>query len=261
MQRVVVISGGSSGIGKALADLYIEQGDQVYELSRSGTDRPGLTHLTVDLRKETQIAAAMERIGQESGRIDLLLNNAGMGISGALERTESDQARLLFDVDFFAVYLCCKYALPWLRQSTDGRIINTSSVASVFSIPYQSFYSAAKAAVNGLTLALANEVRPFRIQVAAFLPGDVRTGFTAARLKDEADDPLYGERMSKAVSTMEKDERNGISPAAIAKAIYRQSRKKHMKPLKSYGLQYQAFLLLGRLLPTRLANYVVGKMY
>lgn len=112
MQRVVVISGGSSGIGKALADLYIEQGDQVYELSRSGTDRPGLTHLTVDLRKETQIAAAMERIGQESGRIDLLLNNAGMGISGALERTESDQARLLFDVDFFAVYLCCKYALP-----------------------------------------------------------------------------------------------------------------------------------------------------
>lgn len=112
-----------------------------------------------------------------------------------------------------------------------------------------------------MTLALANEVRPFRIQVAAFLPGDVRTGFTAARLKDEADDPLYGERMSKAVSTMEKDERNGISPAAIAKAIYRQSRKKHMKPLKSYGLQYQAFLLLGRLLPTRLANYVVGKMY
>lgn len=261
MQRVVVISGGSSGIGKALTELYIAQGDQVYELSRSGMDRPGLVHLTVDLRQEAQIAAAIERIGREAGRIDLLLNNAGMGVSGALERTESAQARLLFDVDFFAVYLCCKYALPWLRQSTDGRIITTSSVAAVFSIPYQSFYSAAKAAVNAMTLALANEVRPFGIQVAAFLPGDVRTGFTTARIKDEDGDPLYGDRMAKAVSTMEKDERNGMPPQAIAKAIYRLSRKKHMKPLKSYGLQYQVFLLLGRLLPTRLANYVVGKLY
>ena len=105
MQRVVVISGGSSGIGKALTELYIAQGDQVYELSRSGMDRPGLVHLTVDLRQEAQIAAAIERIGREAGWIDLLLNNAGMGVSGALERTESAQARLLFDVDFFAVYL------------------------------------------------------------------------------------------------------------------------------------------------------------
>ena len=202
MQRVVVISGGSSGIGKALTELYIAQGDQVYELSRSGMDRPGLVHLTVDLRQEAQIAAAIERIGREAGRIDLLLNNAGMGVSGALERTESAQARLLFDVDFFAVYLCCKYALPWLRQSTDGRIITTSSVAAVFSIPYQSFYSAAKAAVNAMTLALANEVRPFGIQVAAFLPGDVRTGFTTARIKDEDGDPLYGDQRWKKMREM-----------------------------------------------------------
>lgn len=261
MQRVVVISGGSSGIGKALAELYIAAGDRVYELSRSGSSRPGLQHITVDLRQEEQIRQAMEQIGQEAGRIDLLLNNAGMGISGALEMTELEEARALFDVDFFAAYLCCKYALPWLRESQDGRIISTSSVAAVFSIPYQSFYSAAKAAVNAMSLALANELRPFGIQVAAFMPGDVKTGFTGARRKEERGSELYGERIEKAVSTMEKDEQNGMPPELIARAIYRLSCKRKMKPLKSCGLKYQAFLFLQRILPSGLANFIVGKMY
>ena len=261
MQRVVVISGGSSGIGKALVERYLAAGDQIFELSRSGSSRPGVTHISVDVCDEEQIRLAMEQIGQAAGRIDLLLNNAGMGISGALEMTDSAEARRLMDVDFFGVFLCCKYALPWLRESKDGRIINTSSVAAVYSIPYQSFYSAAKAAVNSLSLALANELRPFRIQVAAFMPGDVRSGFTAARRKDERGDELYGERIRKAVASMEKDEQNGMSPEAIAKAIYRLSTRRRMKPLKSCGLQYQALLFLGRLLPSSFINYVLGKMY
>ncbi len=260
MKRIVVISGGSSGIGKALVDRYVAAGDIVYEMSRSGADHPGVRHLTVDLCQEAQIQEALETVGQAEGRIDLLLNNAGMGISGALEMTENEAAHRMFEVDFFAPYLCSKYALPWLRESSDGRIITTSSVAAVFSIPYQSFYSAAKAAVNAMTLALANEVRPWGIQVAAFMPGDVRTGFTGAREKDERGSELYP-RMEKAVSTMEKDEKNGMDPARIAEAIYRLSCKKRMKPLKSCGFKYQLFLLLGRLLPTRLYNYILSKMY
>lgn len=261
MQRVTVISGGSSGIGKALAARFASAGDIVYELSRSGKDGPGVKHITVDLRQEEEIIRAMEQIGREQGRIDLLLNNAGMGISGALEMTESEDARCCFDVDFFGVFLCCKYALPWLRNSQDGRIISTSSVAAVFAIPYQSFYSAAKAAVNAMSLALANELRPFGIQVAAFMPGDVRTGFTQGRRKNELGEELYGQRIRKAVSNMERDEQKGMSPQRIAEAMYRLSCKRSMKPLKTCGLQYQLFLFLGKILPARLANFVVGKMY
>jgi NAD(P)-dependent dehydrogenase (short-subunit alcohol dehydrogenase family) len=261
MGAVVVVTGGSSGIGKSTAALFARQGCTVYELSRSGRDENGVTHITADVTSQAELRAAFAEIFVREGRIDLLVNNAGMGISGAVEFTDPVQAYRIFDVNFFGVFLCCREALPYLRQTPGARIINLSSVAAALPIPFQAFYSATKAAVNALTLALANELRPFGIRVSAVMPGDVHTGFTAAREKNEAGAALYGKSISSAVSLMEKDELSGMPPETVALTVLRVSRKRRPKPLYTAGAKYRLFVLLARLLPAGLSNWLVGKIY
>lgn len=261
MSKVIVITGGSSGIGLAAARLLAKEGNQVYELSRSGVDNGVIRHLDVDLAKEEQIAQAFARIGGEAGHIDVLVNNASMGIFGPVELTESEDARYQLEVSFFAVFLCCKYALPWLRQAKGGaRILNISSLAGVYALPYQAFYSVAKFGVNALTLALANELHGSGISVAALMPGDVKTGFTAARRTYGQDTALYA-GVGKSLACAEKDEQTGSPPEKLAARIVQLINKKRLKPLYSCGLKFQFFLFLDRILPTQTANWIVRKMY
>lgn len=142
MNKVAVVTGGSSGIGKETARLLSQKGYTVFEFSRSGRDEDLVKHITVDVTDEGQVRAAFEQVFSERGRLDLLVNNAGMGISGAIEFTEIQEARHIFDVNFFGVFSCIKESLQYLRKTQNSQIINVSSVAAVFSIPYQSFYSA-----------------------------------------------------------------------------------------------------------------------
>lgn len=161
MERIVVITGGSSGIGKAIAERFAATGNIVYELSRSGKSTPHIHHITCDLTDSAQIKEAFAELARSVRRIDILINNAGMGVSGATECISEEEARQLMDVDFFAAWLCAKEALPLLRKSKAAKIINISSVAAVFAIPFQSFYSAAKAAINALSSALAFRAEAF----------------------------------------------------------------------------------------------------
>lgn len=261
MGNVVVITGGSSGIGKSTASLFAGKGFTVYELSRTGKTENGITHITADITKPEDIQSAFKEVFNKEGGINLLINNAGMGISGAVEYTGLEQAHRIFDVNFFGTFLCCREALPYLRKTEGSRIINLSSVAAPLSIPFQAFYSATKAAINSLTLALANEVRPFGIKVSAVMPGDVHTGFTAAREKNEDGSALYGETIRKAVSSMEKDELSGMSPDYIASVIYGVSQKKNPKVLYTAGIKYKLFVFIAKLLPVNLCNKIVGKLY
>ena len=261
MGNVVVITGGSSGIGKCTAGLFAEKGYTVYELSRSGKSKNAVSHITADITKPEDIQSAFKEIFDKEGRIDLLINNAGMGISGAVEFTDMQQAHRIFDVNFFGTFLCCREAIPYLRKTSGSRIINLSSVAAPLSIPFQAFYSATKAAINSLTLALSNEVRPFGIKVSALMPGDVHTGFTAAREKNEDGSALYGDTINRAVSSMEKDELSGMSPDYIASIIYRISRKKNPKVLYTAGSKYRLFVFIAKILPVNLCNKIVGKLY
>jgi len=203
---------------------------------------------------------AFGQVEMREGSIDLLISNAGFGISGAVEFTTLESARRQFDVNFFGGFLCAKYAAPLMREH-GGRIIFVSSAAAIFSIPFQSFYSASKSALNSLTLALGNELRQFGISVCAVMPGDVKTGFTAARDKCADGENVYCGRIVKSVSTMEKDEINGMSPEYIAGSIVRLAEKKRPKPITALGTQYKLFAVLAKLLPLRLINFVVGKMY
>ena len=137
MNKVAIITGGSSGIGLCTAAALREAGCRVYELSRRDSDVPGITHLRCDITDEAQVAAAVERVMAECGRIDILINNAGFGISGAVEFTETADAQRLFDVNFFGMVRMNRTVLPLMRQQGAGRIVNLSSVAAPVPIPFQ----------------------------------------------------------------------------------------------------------------------------
>lgn len=261
MRKVIAVTGGSSGIGRAIAALFAQKGCTVYELSRSGKDAEGVIHITADVTDEAALTAAFKRIDQEHGCIDVLVCCAGFGISGAVEFTDMADAQRQMDVNFFGTVRAIQQALPYLRKSQRASIINISSMGGPLALPFQAFYSCSKAAVNALTLALANELRPFGIAVCAVLPGDVATGFTDARQKSSGGEELYGGKISRSISTMEKDERSGMNPDRIAKKVWMLSRKRHPKPLSTVGLQYKFFAFLHKALPSRLVNYIVGLIY
>lgn len=259
-KEVVVITGASSGIGRACAEAFLKDGSVVYSLSRH-KKFDDVLHVPCDVSDEEQVNAAFKKIFEKEGRIDILINNAGFGISGAVEFTELSQAKKQFDVNFFGCFLCCKVVCEYMRKNRGGKIINISSMAAPLSIPFQAFYSASKSAVNALTLALANELRPFNISVCAFMPGDVKTAFTAEREKEISGADVYGEVINNSIAQMEKDEQNGMSPEKIAKAVHSLARKKSPKPLSTTGLNYRLFAVLSKLLPVRAVNRIVGMIY
>lgn len=258
--KVAVISGASGGIGRAAADLFNKKGWQVYDLSRSGEDTENRIHIETDVTVEASVQKAFERIAAREGQIDLLILSAGCGISGAAEFTALEKAKKQLDVNFFGTFLCVKYAMPLLRQGK-GRILAISSAAAVFPIPFQSFYSASKAAINSFILALRNEVKDFSVDAAVIMPGDVQTGFTAARDKNHAGEDVYGGKIDASVSIMEKDETGGMTPDVVAKCIWRVAKKKHTRPLYTAGIKYKIFVGLSKILGMTLVNRVLGIMY
>ena len=261
MNRTAIVTGGTSGIGKAAALALKNDGWTVYELSRRLTGTEGINHITADITDESGVAAAVEQVVSAEGHIDLVVNNAGFGISGAVEFTDTEDAKRLFDTDFFGMVRINRLIIPIMRKQGGGKIINISSVAAPIPIPFQTYYSAAKAAVNSYTMALANEVRPFKIGVCAVQPGDIKTGFTSARQKNTLGDDVYGGRIARSVCRMERDEQNGISPEVIGSLTAKIARKKRVKPLYTAGISYKFFIFLVHILPANILTRLVGFIY
>lgn len=261
MKRVCLLTGGSSGIGKATAELLARDGFTVYELSRGGKDAKGIRHVTADVTDPEQVRAVVRSVLDAEGRIDLLVNNAGFGISGAVEFTDPRDAFAQLDVNFFGALHCVQAVLPAMRAQKSGHIVFVSSVAAPIAIPFQAFYSATKSAINSLVLALRNEVGPFGIRVCAVMPGDVKTGFTAARKKSVAGEEVYGKALEHAVAVMEHDEQNGMPPACVAKAIIRAANEERPRALRTVGAQYRIFVFLAKILPASWTNALVGMIY
>lgn len=254
---VALVTGGSSGIGKSTAELLRKNGYTVYTLSRHSTGEE--RHLCADVTDPAQIQSAIGTLVAHEGRLDLLVNDAGMGISGPVELSPLEDVHAIFDVNFFGALHCIQSALPYLRKSPDGRIINLSSVAAPLAIPYQAFYSATKAAISSMTKALSNELAHFGIRVSAVLPGDVHTGFTGARRKTPGGE-LYP-AADHAVTVMEHDELGGMTPELVAKVILKAATTRHPKVQYVAGGKYKLFCLIEKLLPVNLCNKLVGKIY
>ena len=258
--KTLVITGGSSGIGLATAMLFSDKGWRVFELSRHGESHDGITHLDCDVVQPESVRQAVAEVLRQVDSIDVLISNAGYGISGAVEFTAPEDAKRQMDVNFFGAVHAVLAVLPAMRAQRGGRILFTSSVAAVLPVPYQAFYSASKAAINAMALALANEVRAFGIRVGYLMPGDVATGFTAARDKSDKGATVY-QNETKAIAAMERDEQNGMRPEQMAAMFYKMATRPNPSPYYVGGLTYKVFCLLNRLLPTRFVNWVEGIMY
>ena len=260
-QKVAIVTGGSSGIGLETAKALAAAGCRVYVLCRRAFSQEGLGVLRADVTDEDAVRAAAETVAREAGGVDILVNCAGFGISGAVEFTAAADVKHQFDVNFFGMDNVTRAVLPYLRAAGGGRVVNVSSVAAVAAIPFQTYYSASKAAINAYTCALANEVKPFGVSVTAVMPGDIRTGFTDARKKSAAGDEVYGGRISKSVAKMERDERGGMEPAEAGAYIAKIALRRRVKPLYAIGFSYKCVCFLCDALPCRLRNWLIGLLY
>ncbi len=260
-QQVAIVTGGSSGIGACVVKELYKSGFKVYDFSRRDEIKALGTRIKTDVTDFKVVENSVKKVFDMEGRIDLLVNCAGFGISGAIEFTEEAEAKKQLDVNFFGMTNVCRAVLPYMRAANKGRIINISSVAAICSIPFQAYYSVSKSAINTYTAALANEVHPYGITATAIMPGDIKTNFTTLREKSFKGDEEYGNRISNSVNKMEKDEINGMSPEVAGKYICKIAMKNRVKPLYAIGFSYKAVCVLVKLLPCRIANYLLRKLY
>ena len=260
-EKVAIVTGGSSGIGLCTAAALHDKGCKVYTFSRREFTDPRFTHIRVDVTDPDAAETAVRRVFEAEGHLDIVVNCAGFGISGAIEFTPLEDAKRQMDVNFFGMVNVNKPALTIMRKQGGGRIVNTSSMAAVFAIPFQAFYSASKAAINSYTCALINEVRPYGISVCAVQPGDIKTDFTAVRKKIETGNEEYGGRITASVAKMEKDEQTGLDPQKAGNFIAKTALKNKGKPLYTIDLISGAECVLDRILPKGLAYKIVGSMY
>lgn len=266
--NVVLVTGGSSGIGASIVRMLSKAGIHVWAGSRRGTLEDGtlenVTPLVMDVNDEASVKAAVDKVLVAEGHIDAVVCNAGNGIAGAIEQTTVEEGKYQFETCFWGAHRTIRAVLEPMRAQGYGRIITISSVAAVVPIPFQAFYSAVKSSVLIYTKALRLELKPFGIQCCSILPGDTKTGFTAARkfVKASSDESsVYYKKTKESVGRMEHDEQNGMNPDKIAAAVLRQLQRRKMAPTSTPRIDYKAIGLLVRLLPTRLMLWIVGKIY
>ena len=268
--QVVLITGASSGFGKDCAEHLSGLGHRVYGTSR-GAAFPAAaaagsspTMIPMDVRDDASVRAAVDFVVEREGRLDVVVNNAGIGLAGAVEDTTPAEAHELFETNFFGVLRVCRTVLPTLREQGSGLIVNISSIGGLVAIPFQGFYSASKFAVESLTDALRMEVKPFGVRVTLLEPGDFQTGFTDRRVfsADSKTHPAYRERCRRAVGVMEHDERNGADPAELSRLLAKVMAKKSPKPRYAAGMFFQKLVVvIKRILPSALLERGIMAYY
>ena len=260
MKKVVVISGATSGIGLACANAFAENGYKVYCLAQRLPERYPYEFVQCDVTDSQQVKSAVDYICNKEPIVDVVLCNAGRGISGPLESCDIQKAKSLFDLNLFGAFSLAQAFIPKLKNQKFGKILFMSSVGSIFPLPFQAFYSATKSALETMANAWRLELKPFNIQVGCILPGDTKTNFTNAREKFEGD-ATYKERDALSLKKMEHDEINGMSPQKVAKAVIKAVNKNKLPIRTIVGGKYKIFAFLNKILPQRLVLYIVGKMY
>jgi len=222
--QIVLITGASSGVGQATARLLAEQSYQVFGTSRhpDGAQAiPGVEMLALDVRSDDSVVACVKDVVDSAGRIDVLVNNAGYELAGALEETSLDEARAQFETNFFGVVKMVKTVLPLMRRRKQGRIINVASFAGISGIPFMGIYSATKFAIEGFTEALRMEVSPFNIHVSLAEPAFLKTPMTEHRQESTAPLKEYGPWRQRAFDAFRDLEQKAPGPDSVARAIFK----------------------------------------
>jgi NAD(P)-dependent dehydrogenase (short-subunit alcohol dehydrogenase family) len=224
-RQVVLIAGASSGIGRFCGEYLAGKGMTVYGASRSLKTGGGgaFTPLHMDVTDDNSVRQCIQQIQDQQGRLDVVINCAGYGIAGAVEETSPQEAIAQFDTNFFGTHRVCRAVLPLMRKQKSGIIINISSLAGLLAVPFQSFYSASKFAMEGMTEALRMEMRPFGIRVVLIEPGDFKTDFPANRTNttESQKSDVYCDALARCVGVMQQEEQQGKVPLPVARLIER----------------------------------------
>lgn len=245
-KKVVLVTGGTSGIGKATARLLREKGFITYASGRNlskakDIEELGVKLLYIDLENEDTMVEGVKKIISENGRIDILINNAGYGIAGAIEEVPIEEARRQFEVNLFAQMRLCQLVIPYMVENKWGKIINITSIASLVSSPVLSWYCASKVALSFMSLSLRSELRQFGIDVVEVAPGGIKTNWpivASENLNRFSKDPKYSSIDSKVFNFFQKSIESSPPPEIVAKKILKIIRKKRTKPryfVPSYG--------------------------
>ncbi|MBN2519691.1 MAG: SDR family oxidoreductase [Bacteroidales bacterium] len=263
-QKVILITGVSSGIGKACAKYLSDKGYKVYGTCRNSIEKSNLYEIiTMDITSNSSIEKAIHFILSKEKGIDILINNAGMGIGGAIEDNTNEEIDLQFKTNFFGTLNVCKAVIPIMREKKQGIIINISSLGGLMGLPFQGMYSATKFAIEGLSESLRYELKNTGIKIVLINPGDFKTNFTDNRkITQKSKTGLYSEQFTKTLQVIENDERNGANPIKIAKKINNIINKKSPKMRYLIGKPGQIiFAKLKGLLPSKIFMSIIGSHY
>ncbi len=260
--RTVVVTGASSGIGQATARAFADEGWRVFGTSRRDRpDDPGVTFLRLDVRAEESVRSCVDEVLRRAGRIDVLVNNAGVMHSGFAEETTLAEAEAVFDANFFGTVRMTNAVLPGMRARGRGRIVNVGSLAAWIGEPGEAFYAASKAALARYTDALRHEVRHRGVAVCLVEPGAFVTDVVDAAPASEATISDYDGLREKARDTLHRTLRNGDDPRKVAALIVAIAQARRPRP--RYGVGREALLVprVTTLLPQRLVDHLLRRGY
>jgi NAD(P)-dependent dehydrogenase (short-subunit alcohol dehydrogenase family) len=265
MSKVVFITGASSGIGKSIGEFLHEKGFTVFGTSRNPekVTNSVFSLIALDVRDINSIQTAIADVISKAGRIDVVINNAGVGITGPIEEIPTEEIKNNFDTNLFGPIEVIKAVLPQMRSQQSGLIINITSIAGYMGLPYRGIYSASKGALELITESLRMEVKSFGIHITNVAPGDFATNIAAGRfhaplVKGSAYEIPYGNTLKM----MNEHVDSGSNPNEMAEAIYRIIQNPNPKGHYKIGAFMQKFsIVLKRILPDKVYEKMLMKHY
>lgn len=264
-KKVVLVTGGSSGIGKSIGLYLTEKGYKVYGTTRNldkQKDFKDFKLIELDVTNNETIAKAIMHIVKEEDRLDVLINNAGVGITGPIEETPIDEINKTFDTNFNGPIRMIQSVLPQMRHQKSGLIINITSIAGNMGLPYRGIYSASKGALSLVTEALRMETKEFGIQITDLAPGDFATNIAAGRYHAPANGTTAYTSYSKVLDMINDDVDAAQNPIEVAKKVYSIILKTKPKVHYKVGVFLQKFsLLLKKILPDTLYERLLLNHY
>lgn len=262
--KVAVIVGASSGIGAAIARQLNEAGHTVFGVSRSAAASISETPLTMDVTDEASVASTLQAIHQSAGRIDALIHCAGISIAGAIEDTSIDEAKKLFDTNYFGAVRTVRTILPLMRGQGFGQIMLVGSIGGLIGLPYIAHYSASKFALDGFMQALRTEIQPFGIQATVIHPGDFRTDIAKNQIMAECANAAsaYAGICERTVDLYTKNVDAAPEPVAIAELVARLLKRKQLAPNYIVGSPVEKVAVgLKSWIPAGSFEFVMRKAY